>query len=255
MSVRMFFSKWVVSIAVVTLLISSIVFAQGGPPLSTDDPGTPGDGHWEINSAAQWALTNQATTLQLPLFDINYGYGDHIQLNLNTSFINVDQRSVGKLSGISLASTGVKWRFVDEKVFGVAISTYPRIDFHHGLSSNDPNVNSPGNRYFLPIEFSKEFGKFGVNPELGYASYTQAPSEWVYGLATSYTFEKDKEVLFELHGRSLIGTADRELFYNFGFRYFLIEHLSAIGAIGKTFLAYADTPLSWNIYAGVQLRL
>ena len=26
--------------------------AQGGPPLVTDDPDTPGDGHWEINLAA-----------------------------------------------------------------------------------------------------------------------------------------------------------------------------------------------------------
>jgi len=26
-------------------------FAQGGPPMLTDDPGTPGSGAWEINFA------------------------------------------------------------------------------------------------------------------------------------------------------------------------------------------------------------
>ena len=33
------------------------VLAQGGPPLITDDPGTPGDGHWEINIAEQSETT------------------------------------------------------------------------------------------------------------------------------------------------------------------------------------------------------
>jgi hypothetical protein len=27
------------------------VHAQGGPPMITDDPGTPGNGQWEINVA------------------------------------------------------------------------------------------------------------------------------------------------------------------------------------------------------------
>jgi hypothetical protein len=34
------------------LLTPLSAFAQGGPPMVTDDPGTPGDGHWEINIAS-----------------------------------------------------------------------------------------------------------------------------------------------------------------------------------------------------------
>ena len=37
------------------------LFAQGGPPLLTDDPGTPGKNNWEINLGytmdRQWAIT------------------------------------------------------------------------------------------------------------------------------------------------------------------------------------------------------
>src|SRR6266849_7689835 len=33
-------------------LTERAAFAQGGPPMLTDDPGTPGNRHWEINTAA-----------------------------------------------------------------------------------------------------------------------------------------------------------------------------------------------------------
>lgn len=46
---------WIILIAFfvlrLPLLRTPTVFAQGGPPLITDDPGTPGNGKWEINVA------------------------------------------------------------------------------------------------------------------------------------------------------------------------------------------------------------
>ena len=110
-----------------------------------------------------------------------------------------------------MASLGVKWRFVDDELFGVAISSYPRIDFHQRFSSEAPVVNTPGTRYFLPIEFSKELGAFGINPEIGFASYTQFGSEWVYGLAMSYIhLQKKKRRYFRFMGArsSVLTTAN-----------------------------------------------
>ncbi len=237
------------------LLAAENLFAQGGPPLVTDDPGTPGNANWEINSAAQWTSAEESSTLQFPLLDVNYGYGERIQLNLNTGLINFNQHGSHATSGLSVASVGVKWRFIDEDRAGVAISTYPRVDFHHRFSSDDPTLNSPGNRYFLPLEFSKEIGRLGLNPEIGYASYTQFESEWVYGLAISYSFAKEKEALFELHGRSSVVSSNREILYNFGTRYLLAENISFIGSFGRTFQIYSDESTSWSIYAGVQIRL
>jgi len=40
--------------------------AQGGPPMVTDDPDTPGDGHWEINLAAIGAHTPGRFDLAAP---------------------------------------------------------------------------------------------------------------------------------------------------------------------------------------------
>jgi hypothetical protein len=46
-----------------------VLLAQGGPPLVTDDPDTPGDGRWEINlatiathSTGRWSLAAPART-------------------------------------------------------------------------------------------------------------------------------------------------------------------------------------------------
>ena len=43
--------KWILIVGLV-LGAWENVLAQGGPPLVTDDPETPGDGHWEVNLAA-----------------------------------------------------------------------------------------------------------------------------------------------------------------------------------------------------------
>ena len=59
---------------------SFAVFAQGGPPLLTDDPGTPGNRNWEINIASTQFFSPGENEVETPLLDINYGLGDRIQL-------------------------------------------------------------------------------------------------------------------------------------------------------------------------------
>ncbi len=60
--------------------MSPVVRAQGGPPFITDDPGTPGNKHWEINLG--WTADHNPgeASYEVPDFDINYGLGERIQL-------------------------------------------------------------------------------------------------------------------------------------------------------------------------------
>jgi hypothetical protein len=62
------------------LIWCRISAAQGGPPMITDDPGTPGDGHWEINLAASARHSATTSEGEVPLLDVNYGLGERIQL-------------------------------------------------------------------------------------------------------------------------------------------------------------------------------
>src|ERR1019366_112961 len=68
------------------LLATGRAPAQGGPPLVTDDPGTPGRGNWEVNVAATLDRTSLASSWGTPLVDANYGWGERVQLKLEMPF-------------------------------------------------------------------------------------------------------------------------------------------------------------------------
>src|SRR5258708_39761547 len=61
--------------------------AQGGPPMLTDDPGTPGSGVLESNFAYLEQRTRQERLRSFPHVDFNYGLGDHIQLKYETDWL------------------------------------------------------------------------------------------------------------------------------------------------------------------------
>ena len=60
-------------------LVASLPVHAAGPPLITDDPGTPGDGRWEINLPITLEQTRSQRLFEAPLFDINYGLGERTQ--------------------------------------------------------------------------------------------------------------------------------------------------------------------------------
>jgi len=60
-------------VAVCVATLPRRVIAQGGPPLITDDPETPGNGHWEINVAWKLSQKQNERLFAIPLLDINYG--------------------------------------------------------------------------------------------------------------------------------------------------------------------------------------
>ena len=110
------------------LPIASRVFAQGGPPLLTDDPGTPGNRNWEINIASMRTVTLGEREIQAPLLDINYGWGDRIQLKYQLAYL-FDGDSGGPYRGaLGNSLMGVKWRFYQQSsAGGWNISTYPQL--------------------------------------------------------------------------------------------------------------------------------
>src|SRR5258705_3402570 len=104
-----------VVLAVIGLLTGEVsgAFAQGGPPLISDDPDTPGPGFWEINVSAQLDSRRGRRRIETPRIDLNYGVGQRIQLKFEIPWLYV--RTAGDRSaatGIGDGNAGVKWRFV-----------------------------------------------------------------------------------------------------------------------------------------------
>jgi hypothetical protein len=55
----------------VLVLFPAVVLAQGGPPMITDDPDTPGPGYWEINVVRILEKSRLERRLEGPLAELN----------------------------------------------------------------------------------------------------------------------------------------------------------------------------------------
>jgi hypothetical protein len=97
----------------------------------TDDPGTPGHGHWEVNVAATGRHAASGSEAELPLLDINFGVGERIQLKYEIPWVWLDEDGERSESGLGNSAVGVKWRFYDAGEAGWQISTYPQVEFRN----------------------------------------------------------------------------------------------------------------------------
>ena len=65
----------------VVALSPAVLYAQGGPPMLTDDPDTPGSGNWEINLAYIEERNRLERFRSVPHVDVNYGLGSESSLS------------------------------------------------------------------------------------------------------------------------------------------------------------------------------
>jgi hypothetical protein len=187
------------TLVLVSVAWSEPLFPQGGPPLRTDDPGTPGDGNWEVNLAATADKRDSRLLLEAPLVDINYGVGERIQLKFEIPWLFLDEDDGPSKNGLGNSQVGVKWRFLDQAEEWLDVSVYPQVEFNNPSSSARRDLVDDGTAWTLPIELEKSFGPVSVNPEIGYV-LLEDEDEWLYGLALGYSPSSGIELLAELHG-------------------------------------------------------
>ena len=229
----------------------SAALAQGGPPLVTDDPDTPGDGKWEINVASIYSRMPHRQELAAPDIDANYGWGDYVQLKLDIPWVFARDSGEPWKSGAGTAQAGVKWRFIDEKSAGFNMSTYPQLSWNIVPSSASRGVTSEGKEFFLPVEASKDVGGFGLDAEIGRNFVDGGPNEWAAGAIASHGCGKDLECMAEIH--QTVSPGVHETLLNFGVHWKLSESfvlLAALGREGGTANAEQRRTLA---YLGVQI--
>ena len=104
---------------------SGQALAQGGPPLITNDPDTPGNGNWEINLAVAGAHSHTGWDVAAPDLDVNYGLGDRIQLSVHMPWNHQRLDHEQWQSGAGPVELAVRWRFVDEEQAGFSMAIQP----------------------------------------------------------------------------------------------------------------------------------
>src|SRR5258708_9623843 len=135
--------------------VARIAFGQGGPPMITDDPGTPGNGKWENNFAIAFEHRPDETGYEVPAIDLNYGVGEDIQLTLQTAPVLLKRSGRGLIGGLGGTETAVKWRFLDQATSGFDVSMFPRVIFNIEQSSVRRGLAEDGTRFQLPFEIAK----------------------------------------------------------------------------------------------------
>lgn len=230
-----------------------LVLAQGGPPLITDDPGTPGDGNWEINIAFTAEKRRTERLYETPILDINYGLGDRIQLKYEIPWLVLDERGDHTKDGIGNSVFGLKWRFFDQDTDGIDMSVYPQLEFNNYHSSIDRGLVDKGMELVLPIQLQKSWGIISLNPELGYVFREYNEHEWIYGLAMGYQASSNLELLAEISGNTGQDFEDDELVFNVGARWELSETRTLLISAGRSFRDSASGEPEFLLYTGIQL--
>ena len=239
------------------LFVANSADGQGGPPMITDDPGTPGNGKWEIETAFTFQRTPERKTFEGPVLDFNYGWGERIQLKYEVGWDFVDNKrdpDRGRHSGTGNSLAGFKYRFLDEDRHGFALSLYPQIEFNTPPGVSRRGVVESGTNVFLPVEVSKTFGPIQVAGEMGYELIQHGRDQWMYGVVAEYPLTKKIELLGEFRGNLDQDFRRNDLILNFGTRISLTEKIGFIFSAGRSVRSSHDSPTAL-VYAGLRFLL
>lgn len=208
------------SLPALALLAAPIMLhAQGGPPMITDDPGTPGPGNWEINIAALTSRFASGTEWESPLLDLNYGVGERIQLKYEVAWVTQTLRTHPARSGLGNSLLGVKWRFYDTGADHWMVSTYPQLMLRNPAShSSQRGLAREGTDLLLPIELQRTFSLTDVNIEVGRELPSRGAGSWFGGAVLGRQISQRLQLLSELRGECVSSRHGSAVAINLGTR-------------------------------------
>jgi hypothetical protein len=248
--------------------------AQGGPPFITDDPGTPGNKHWEINFGCIADHNPGKAYYETPDIDMNYGWGDRIQLKYEFPMAVYTDSNDTTHAGLGESLIGVKWRPYEHHAAGqpksdenmdFSLGAYPQVSFNNPTSAVRRGIVENGPQYYLPIEFTKKVGPIDFNGEAGRWFGNQlVPSRWGRGLIAGHEFSDALELyteFYDLQDANRIGGVpkQRELTLDLGGRQSLVRsnNIRLLFMAGRAIQAVTrqNSEPSWIAYLGVQFLL
>jgi hypothetical protein len=243
------------SLALFLVCACVLSMAQGGPPLQTDDPGTPGNGNWEINVGVTTDRRANERQFEAPIVDMNYGLGDRIQVKYQVPFLVHGTDSDPTRSGLGNSLFGFKWRFLEDKKHELQIGTYPQLEFNNPTASADRGLVDRGTRLLLPVELTKKVGPVDVNGELGYWVAQHGPDQWIAGLALGHRATERLELLGEVYATRNTNGRDNETTFGLGGRYKLKGPVGLLFMAGRSFHGPASGEPQFIGYLGLQFQL
>src|SRR5262245_55909107 len=202
----------------VLAIASARARAQGGPPMVTDDTGTPGNHNWEINVALALESRTGERLYEAPLVDANYGLGERIQLKVELPWL-VQDTAAKTLSGLGNALFGVKYRFLDETASGISLAVYPQVEVGLLDSSLEKGLVEDGTGAILPLLAQKSFGPVSADMELGPVVRTGQKPRWFGGLVLGGDISARLNLAAEVFAETSSQFSDTDAAFNAGGRW------------------------------------
>ncbi|MGA7756120.1 MAG: hypothetical protein WCB05_25055 [Candidatus Sulfotelmatobacter sp.] len=255
------FSRYSATPRIVLSLFGLIVFssiiarAQGGPPYYTNDPGTPGNKNWEINLGYMPFFFTGQSISHTPDVDINFGWGDRIQLTYEDAWLRVQNHPVPVRYGMGQDQLGVKWRFYDSGEEGMAFSVFPQLSLNNPNHAVERGITPPGASLILPVEFTKKFGPIDVNVEAGYNFVHLGPDGWLTGLVVGHDLTKKLEVDAEFYATGTFHPTFAQPTLEMGARYKMRRPFILLLMAGRSIEPARSNQPYFVGYFGVQMLL
>jgi len=227
--------------------------AQGGPPLITNDPGTPGAKNWEINLAVMPVLAQHQRDIQVPQLDFNYGVGPAIQLTFEVPYVLQTVPQPFR-NGWSNSYPGVKWRFIDNKK-GWNVSIFPQMEFKGTAGAIKSGIAQSGTRFLMPMEIQRNVGPLELDFEAGYYFPIHGHEERIIGFAAGHNFTKKAELIGEVYNDRAMGTLPHDTTWDLGGRYGFHKGLIFLFMAGRSFSGNTSGQPNFLAYIGVQILL
>jgi hypothetical protein len=246
---------WALCALLAQMVYAPAVWAQGGPPLLTTDPGTPGNANWEINVGAMGSRTSAGTASQLPQLDVNFGVGERIQLTYEAAYALQSTGGSASVGGYGNALLGVKWRFFDQGEGGWQVSAFPQFETAGSARAQREGFAIDGPRLLVPVEVTKRVGPVDVNLEAGYYFARNGPDERFVGLALGRQVNERLELDGEIYADRASGAPPNDTTLDVGFRYKLHPAFILLGMAGRSIAGNGGDHVQFMGYLGLQILL
>lgn len=235
------------------------------PPLDVDDPGTPGCGNWEVNILMTADLSITDKSWELPLFDINYGVGDNLQIKYEVPNVR-NQTEEGSFSGIGNSKAGIKYMFFEDENDKIEMAFYPQIEFINPHSDGpNPVVDSSSVVTKLPFLLSMKVGesrhgdiRMTANVGYSFASRGSVPSFVSALVGLGYPIFSKLSVMGEIATEQAVtigddGVRDQLIKANVGLIGAIYRQILLYGSVGQSLYASDDRKRTY-VLAGIRLQ-
>jgi hypothetical protein len=229
--------------------------AQAGPPFQTNDPGTPGNGNWEINLAAAPVRSRDTSSWQIPQIDMNFGLGDRVQLTFEVPYIIQTGSSTPRTTGWSNAYPGIKWRFLDQGEDGWQASIFPQLETRGSVQAEREQIVGPATRVLLPVEVTHKLGPLDLDMEVGVYAPKDGVQEHIVGLVAGRSISDRLDFALELYNDHASGAPPNQTTLDLGGRYKLSDAFITLFMAGRSVSGTSNGQPEFFGYFGIQILL